>query len=248
MEIVNQKVIHKTLGEGLITWFGGKSQNNNKYIRVEFAEKSIELQYPIAFKNFLNAVDPEFENMIDLELKKIDEEEQAKKEKAVSVLATKKSKPINISLYQQIKLAPHGNNTILRIGNAFGTNSRRAYLKCCQLFGWDQSAANNFGRQGAQLYAKNATPEGFSPWFISNHNLEQTKGGKWNNTIDGNYIYEEWDETDDRLWADKTTRVVFLKLKGTYHFFGVYCTENIELKANGKYTKTYKRVSKEYPN
>ena len=23
MEIVNQKVIHKTLGEGLITWFGG---------------------------------------------------------------------------------------------------------------------------------------------------------------------------------------------------------------------------------
>ena len=52
MEIVNQKVIHKTLGEGLITWFGGRSQNNNKYIRVEFAEKSIELQYPIAFKIF----------------------------------------------------------------------------------------------------------------------------------------------------------------------------------------------------
>ena len=247
MEIVNQKVIHKTLGEGLITWFGGKSQNNNKYIRVEFAEKSIELQYPIAFKNFLNAVDPEFENMIALELKKIDEE-QAKKEKAASVSVTKKSKPINISLDQQIKLAPHGNNTILRIGSAFGTNSRRAYLKCCEWFGWDKSEAKNFGRQGALLYAKRATPEGYSPWFISNHNLERTKGGKWNNTIEENFIYEQWDEADERIWNDKTIRVVFLKLRGNYSFFGVFCVDNIELKENGKYTKTYKRVSKEYSN
>ena len=248
MEIVNQKVIHKKFGVGIISWFGGKPQNKNKYSRVDFAEKSIELQYPSAFKTFLNATDPEFEKAINIELKNLDEEERERKKVSELVSAPVKNVPLSSAIDQKIKSASYGCDNVLRIGRSFGTNSRDAYMKCCNLFGWDKSEAKNFGRQGALLYAKRATPEGYSPWFISNHNLERTKGGKWNNTIEENFIYEQWDEADERLWNDKTIRIVFLKLRGNYSFFGVFCVDNIELKENGKYTKTYKRVSKEYSN
>ena len=64
MEFIGQKVMHKTLGQGEITWFGGKEQNDNKYIKVQFATKSIELQYPAAFKKHLTALNPEFIDVV----------------------------------------------------------------------------------------------------------------------------------------------------------------------------------------
>ena len=167
------------------------------------------------------------------------------KGEAKSTAVTKESANRIISINQQTRL-PSTPNNVLRIMYPYGTNSRKAYLECCQLFGWDKSEACNFGRQGAALYAKGSTKEGFSPWFIANHNLNHKKGGKWKNTIDGEFIYEEWDEVDEGLWNDKTIRVIFIKLGSIYYFYGVFCVDNIELKANSKYTKTYRRVSREY--
>lgn len=248
MEFIGQKVMHKTLGQGEITWFGGKEQNDNKYIKVQFATKSIELSYPTAFEKYLTALDPEFEHVIKLELKKIDEERQAKRKETKIEPTVKKSTNVVYSTKQPKKFTLLGNNKALQMGKSLGTNSKTAYLECCELFGWDKSEAKNFGHQGALLYAKRATPEGYSPWFITHHNLTGTKGGEWKNTIVDDRILEEWDNYDERMWEDKTNRVVFLKLSGNYHFFGVYYVDKIELKANGKYTKTYKRISKEYSN
>ena len=238
MEIVNQKVIHKVLGEGIITWFGGKEQNENKYIRVQFSEKSIEFQYPTAFKSFIKATDPEFEQMINHEIQKISEDELKKREAERAETKAKNTHIVKSAINQRIIHSMPIANNVLRVGNSLGTNSKSIYLKCCQIFGWDESRENNFGRQGALLYAKRATPEGYSPWFLSNHNLENTKGGKWNNTIEDDFIFEEWDEEDERMREDKTNRIVFLKLKGD---------DKINLKENGKYTKVYKRISKVYP-
>ena len=243
-----QKVFHKTFGEGIITEIRTKNQTGFKYISVQFAERNVEFQYPQAFKKFLVMLNAELESKINDEIKKLEDEENAKKEKALEEAKPKWHTDVNFSIDDYEKFTSKKSGKTLHIGDSFGTNSKNAYLKCCDWFGWDKSEARNFGRQGALLYAKRATPEGFSPWFLSNHNLERTKGGKWSNTIEGEFIHEEWDESDERLWEDKTVRVVFLKLSGNYRFFGLYQVDNIELKANGKYTKRYKRITKEYSN
>lgn len=250
MEILKQKVLHKTFGEGVVTEIGTKNQKGCKYISVQFAERNVEFQYPQAFKKFLKILNPGFESMINDEIKNLEAEEELKKEKENALIEAKPKLHTGtiFSMDEYDKPVYNKGGKALYIGESFGTNSKIAYLKCCEWFGWDKFEAKNFGMQGASLYAKSATPEGFSPWFISNHVFEKTKGGKWSNTIEGDFIHEEWDESDERLWEDKTVRVVFLKLKGNYHFLGLYQVDNIELKANGKYTKRYKRISKEYSN
>ena len=250
MELIKQKVFHKTFGEGVITEVITNSTSGCKHISVRFAEKHVKFQYPQAFKVFLKILNPELESMINDEIKTLEDKERLKEEEQKALMDAKPKWQIGKDFIAEEYEKPSSNKSgkALHLGDSFGTNSKNAYLRCCEWFGWDKSEAKHFGQQGALLYAKRATPEGFSPWFVSNHNLENTKGGKWSNTIEGEFIYEEWDESDTRLWEDKTIRVVFLKLRGNYRFFGLYQVDNIELKGNGKYTKTYKRASEEYYN
>ena len=74
-EIVGQKVSHKTLGIGVIVDFYGKSQNDHKYIMVQFDNKNMELVYPSAFKKHLVALDMEFTKIIECELSNTSEKE-----------------------------------------------------------------------------------------------------------------------------------------------------------------------------
>ena len=64
MKFIGQKVIHKTLGQGEITWFGGKNQNDHKYIVVQFATKSMEFPYPVAFSKHLKTLNSDFADLI----------------------------------------------------------------------------------------------------------------------------------------------------------------------------------------
>ena len=237
MEIIGQRVLHKKLGCGVIISCSGKPQNSNKYIIVEFESKSIELQFPDSFDKHLEAVDEGFKKYVSDQLAekaviKVDNNEKIKM-----------PRPINIE--SSTKFGKQ--RTCLTLGNICGTNSKTIYLDCCADFGWDKSQSNNFGKQGALLYAKSATSEGFSPWFVSHHELTQTTGGSWNNIIDGDFIYEKWDEPKLGLFEDKTTRVVFIKLGSDYRFYGVFCVDNIEKDEHYKYIKTYRRISKKYP-
>ena len=228
MEIIGQKVLHNMFGIGTIIWCGGRSQNNSTYIKVEFESKTFELVFPDCFKKILTALDDDFTKMI--EPKSVDE----------------CIKYINTDPILKDKTLPPNDVNSLVFGRYYGTNSKNIYLNCCEWFGWDKSQTGNFGRQGALLYAKRATLEGYSPWFVTHHNLTGTKGGEWKNTIDGDFIHEEWDNYDPRMWDDKTTRVVFILLSGKYYFYGVYRVYKIELKKNCKYTKTYRRIKENY--
>ena len=96
------------------------------------------------------------------------------------------------------------------------------------------------------MYAMGATPEGYSPWFISHNNYTQTEGGDWENIIDGNFIYEKWRKVKQGLWNDKTTRVVFVKRDGKYYFYGLYKVKDIEQQENFEYIKTYERIRNNY--
>ena len=110
----------------------------------------------------------------------------------------------------------------------YGTRAQAIYDECCKRFGWDYSKRYLFGMLQI-LYAKEATPEKFSPWFLAHNNLTDTKGGNWFNKIQGNTIEEMWLERDDRFYSDKTLRVTFVKNKSKeYVFLGIYKPVKIE--------------------
>ncbi|MBQ2876424.1 MAG: hypothetical protein IJE25_05395 [Clostridia bacterium] len=240
MQIVGQKVKHLTLGVGTIISYDGKEQNTNKYIKVEFDIKRGEYPFPNAFLKHLSAVDLEFDIFIKNELSK-----KMQPEIKPSQNIEKNNSKINIE--QKNAFSPKHEKT-LAVGRCYGTNSKVIYLNCCEWFGWDKSQKNNFGKQGTLLYAKGATPEKYSPWFVANHNLHKTQGGKWTNTIEGDFIHEEWHTPDSRLWEDKSIRVVFLKLNGEYKFYGLFEVHAVIQKENFKFTKIYKRIAMNYPS
>lgn len=252
MEIVGQQVSHKTLGVGVIISYYGMEENGNNYILVRFESKESRFPFPKGFEKTLSSVDAEFDAFVKEELSKISQRSENVLHDATNIdnanidtMGGRKKTAGNKTEYTPTMTY----NGLLKFGKECGTNSKAAYLDCCMEFGWDETQKGNFGRQGALLYAKNATPEGYSPWFLSHHDLHQTKAGIWKNKIRGElgeYIYEEWDSIEGSMWGDISTRVVFLKLNGVYHFFGVYKFDGVE-RENNKYTKKYRRISKQYP-
>lgn len=248
MDIVGQKVLHNKLGVGTIVWYGGKPQNSNTYIKVEFYDKkTVEFVFPNCFEDHFTALGDDFAKLVGQELAKTKITEKQIQERVVTPKKIIKAKKyINTEPQEKDKTPPPKYARSLVFGRCYGTNSKSIYLDCCDWFGWDINQKGNFGRQGALLYAKRATPEGYSPWFITHHNLTQTKGGEWKNTIQGDFIYEEWDNYDERMWEDKTIRVVFIILSGQYYFYGLYRVYKIEMNENCKYTKTYERIKENY--
>jgi len=51
MDLIGTRVIHKLLGKGKVT------QQKEKYIKVEFSDKTCQFQYPEIFRKFLTAED-----------------------------------------------------------------------------------------------------------------------------------------------------------------------------------------------
>lgn len=240
MEIIGQKVLHKTFGCGVIVSYAGKPQNNNKYIKVSFEGKELELVFPDAFKKHLEAENEKFAEYVSGELVKNDVRTviDVKKLENDDFSRTTRKTPIKKTRKKKEKL---------RFGNKFCPNSLTIYMECCEDFGWKMSESNNFGRHGAKLYAKSATPEGYSPWFLSHHELTQTSGGIWHNVIQDDIIYEKWDRVNFDFYDDETKRVVFIRLGADYYFHGVFCVDGREVDEQYKCIKRYKRISKEYP-
>lgn len=134
----------------------------------------------------------------------------------------------------------------------YGGSAQPIYDECCSKFGWDNSRRYLFGRQ-QYLYAENATPEEYSPWFLAHSNWTQTKGGEWSNKILRDTIEEVWLKPDNAMYDDQTIRVTFAKTKSYgYVFIGVYRPINLEGKvlSDGSrvFIKTYQRISDVYPN
>lgn len=68
------------------------------------------------------------------------------------------------------------NKTYLICGKECGTNSGDIYETYAAAFRWDMDQSSQFGAQGQPLYAREATPEGYSVWCISYSNLNNKKG------------------------------------------------------------------------
>ena len=114
------------------------------------------------------------------------------------------------------------NKLVRNLHKGYGTRAQDIYDDCCKKFGWDYSKRYLFGMMQL-LYAKEATPEKYSPWFLAHNNWTETKGGNWFNKIQGDIIEEMWTEIDNRFHNDNTLRVTFVKNKSKeYIFLGIY--------------------------
>ena len=134
------------------------------------------------------------------------------------------------------------------------TSAQRIYLSMVEKYGWDISCKGKFAPLKL-LYAKCATQEGHSVWFVAHSNLidKDDNNGKWKNTFEGNLLLEEWlpegiNQFGGEITLDNTKRVIFAKKKsGHYYFMGVYEPIKLEKLDNGNILKTYEKISSEYP-
>lgn len=162
------------------------------------------------------------------------------------------------------------NNPLERdMNKGYGGRAQAIYDEACKVFGWDSSKRYLFGLQQI-LYAKEATPENYSPWFLTHNNFTQTMNGTWYNVIKSDGTIEElWRKpilaNDISVYEDYTTRVTFAKTKENgYVFVGLHKAEGIPQErvvktpiiVGGKvfkkagdivWVKTYKLVSDTYP-
>ena len=143
-----------------------------------------------------------------------------------------------------VKQSINYNYSCIVRGCVYGTNSKTIYESFCDTLKWDRDKANQFGRQGAPLYAENCdTDRKLAVWFISNPKFYDTAIMEKNHI---NLIKNNGDEIIETVAAfiggsRDTGRIVFVKTNLGYEFFGVY-----KLVQNGT-TRIYKRISDIYP-
>lgn len=73
MDLINKKVRHITFGEGVI------KESKDKYVVVEFEEKTAEFVYPDAFEKFLKFFDVLLQNEVEEYIEEINKEKEEKR-------------------------------------------------------------------------------------------------------------------------------------------------------------------------
>lgn len=131
----------------------------------------------------------------------------------------------------------------------YGTVAQDIYISCCKEFGWDEGQKEKFGEQNI-LYAKEATQEGFSPWFLAKHNwnepVEKIEDMQGRCFIKGS-VAEFWLEPPEEFYSDWTDRIVFANSENGYVFLGECAPSGItERIIGGKriYEKSYEISNK----
>ena len=143
-----------------------------------------------------------------------------------------------------VKQSIEYNYSCIMRGRVYGTNSGIIYESFCDTLKWDRDKVNQFGRQGAPLYAENCDADRkLAVWFISNPKFYTTEIFEKNHI---NFIKNNGDEIVEKVApfigsSRDTGRITFVKINRGYEFFGVY-----KLVQNGT-TRIYKRISDIYP-
>ena len=132
----------------------------------------------------------------------------------------------------------------------YASNAQDVYDRFCEVFPVRADAAKereNFVQgKGKRWFAECVTPEGYSVWILYNSNLSSKSTGNWYNTIKGDTIREQWEDTTSDYFKDKSTRVTFAykylpNKESEYVFIGVYKYEG----TRGN-VKIYRRIDDVY--
>ena len=134
-----------------------------------------------------------------------------------------------------------------------GQSAHDAYCMLAAKYDWNPLCASSFEPKHL-LYAKAASPEGYSVWFVahSNYISDDDTTDRWKNTFKNDTLIEEWLPSSKKFYkemlTDSTKRIVFAKkASGKYYFMGIYEVVSIVKSGVATYTKTYKRISTTYP-
>ena len=173
---------------------------------------------------------------------------RAEEEYRVDILAVDNSQVKKILSFMK----PIAGRLVRNLSKGYGTRAQDIYDCCCKQFGWDYAKRGLFAPQ-KPLYAKGATPEGYSPLFLAHSNWTESKGSNWSNTITEKTIEEKWDEITHDFYHDDHIRVVFAKSKKcswNYVFIGVYKPveyreENLP-NCKTRWIKIFERISDVY--
>ena len=139
----------------------------------------------------------------------------------------------------------------LTLGYLAGTKAIDIYDRCCKEYGWNSSWRGQFAQQ-KRLFARNATPEGYSVWMIVHNSSYEpyNEEHSWYDFIKGDTIEEVWLGEITEFFQDTSTRVTFVKTPVGYKFWGIYELADVEEREINKKTralKTYKRIKTAYP-
>ena len=85
-------------------------------------------------------------------------------------------------------------NNTMKIGFSAGRKAIENYDKCCELFHFKSVLRGSFAPQ-KMLYARNATPEGYSVWMVAHTSLNEKFNDKnrWFNYVNLNIeLFRYW--------------------------------------------------------
>ena len=121
-ELLNTKVIHKMLGEGIITEAG------DNYVTVKFASKVSRFIFPIAFEKFITAENSDIQEMIIEEHKKQAEKEMVRQQERTRINAEKKASANKKSVARPKRIS--GKRMIFFVfqGNTFDKEFNGGYI------------------------------------------------------------------------------------------------------------------------
>lgn len=136
------------------------------------------------------------------------------------------------------------NDFCLIQNKTYGTNGHEIYLMCCKVFGFRTDKHGHFVKQQS-MYADDATPEGYSVWFLPHSNLTGTKSEGKNNVIAGDLVKFSWDnKKHNETKVNKgERRLLFVKDRGVYYFAGLIECVEADIEAC---TSTFKVISDTY--
>ena len=250
MKIVGQVVVHKAYGEGIITEV--KKVDTNCYIFVNFIREIKEFAFPGIFEttimHFKNEqVQKEFTNEY-LKKKPVQPKKEITDNSDEKFIKEYNSiRPLEVRATRRAHILPTFSADLFA---SFGSDSGDIYSIGCQKLGWSTLYLNNFGRQGAPLFAEKATPGGYDVWFLANSNYTRNmQSERWINKIsdDQEKIFELWTDRSANMDIGRD-RVVFAKTtNGKYVFLGIYSALKVLRLDNGSRLRVFKRVSTTYP-
>ncbi len=254
MKLIGQIVKHKTLGDGIIV--AEKDLNGIKYFTVNFITEIQEFAFPGIFESsYMRFKDGKQQNEFNNQyLKPVIETESKIKQDISNIKNTEDLKKEFFSIRPLVVKATHytpiSNSLNADLFSYYGSNSLDIYLNFCRRFGWKSNLSDNFGRQGAPLFAENATPERYDVWFLSHSNYtENVSNLTWINKISDNLdtVFELWNDNSRHFDMGKP-RIIFAKTSNDkYVFLGIYEVKNKILLNNGSRLRVFKRLSEVYP-
>jgi hypothetical protein len=252
--MINEKVVHKVFGDGVIIAVRDSLKPFQKYITVEFVSGQKTFLFPDAFENFLTTSSTYLIDEVEKAFEGIDEiQEQERKARKIEE-AKKELELAQAELDFLLKKETKKSSVIigdkLVRGSVCGTAAKKIYEACCEKLVWNKSEVKCFGWQTPN-YSDVATSEGYSVWFLSHNNWTGTYTGIVKNRISESYMEQWW---MDSIHPKATTRkrVIFAKNNvNKYVFLGVFmfdaCEKVIEEDGMTYYVERFNCISEQYP-